>query len=180
MPKSSVIRRIESIILSIRGQRVILDADLATVYSVSTKRFNEQVRRNRNRFPDDFCFRLTKKEWDSVKGLRSHFATIEKHRGKHRKYLPYVFTEHGAIMAANVLRSRKAIQMSVFVVRAFVKMRGMLTNNKELAQSLEQLETKLRNRLDLHETAIVDVLRRIMDLIDPPPGPEPEKKRIGY
>ncbi|MEX1139686.1 MAG: hypothetical protein WEF53_10130 [Bacteroidota bacterium] len=101
-------------------------------------------------------------------------------RGGNFKYRPYAFTEHGTIMAANVLRSDRAIELSVFVVRAFVRMRGILMKNDALAVRLAHLERQLKKRLDLHETAIVDILHRIMDLIDPPPGPEPEKKRVGF
>ena len=137
----------------IRGQRVILDTDLAQIYGVSVKRLNEQVKRNRQRFPNDFCFQLTLGEAET---LRSQIATSK--RGG-RRYLPYAFTEHGAIMAANILNSSRAIQMSVFVVRAFVKMRALLSNDKGLAEELKKLESKLTGRLDAHEIAIVDVLR---------------------
>jgi len=181
MSKSRVpIRSIERTIIVCRGHRVILDADLAAIYGVSTKRLNEQVRRNHDRFPADFCFQLTIREWKSVQGIRSQTATLEKGRGRHRKYRPFVFTEHGAIMAANVLNSMRAVHTSVFVVRAFIKMRRMLTDNKELARRLTQLENELKKRLDVHETAIVGILQRIMDLIDPPPGPEPTRKQIGF
>jgi hypothetical protein len=109
--------RIGLMIRTIRGQRVILDADLARIYDVPTKRLNEQVKRNAVRFPPDFLFQLTAGEADS---LRSQFATLKSGRGQHRKFLPYAFTENGAIMAANVLNSPEAVRMSVFVVRAFV------------------------------------------------------------
>ncbi len=173
-------RNIESSILTLRGERVILDADLAAIYRVPVKRINEQVKRNRDRFPSDFCFRLTAKEWEAVRSLRSQDATIDRGRGRHRKYLPYVFTEHGAIMAANVLNSKRAVQMSVFVVRAFVRMRGMLADNKRLARGLAALEGELKKRLDVHETAIVGILQRIMDIVDPQTQSEPRKRRIGF
>lgn len=115
-------------------------------------------------------FQLTKKEFDRLL-LRN--ATSKKGRGGRRK-LPVVFTEHGSIMAANVLRTKRAVQMSVFVVRAFIRMRSMLTVNKELARKLTELETELKKRLDTHERAIVGILQRIMQLIDPPPEPEPD------
>jgi len=108
--------RLGQLIYEIRGQRVMLDSDLAKIYGVSTKRLLEQVRRNLSRFPRDFAFQLTWKEQDF---LRSQIATLKAGRGQHRKYRPYVLTEHGAIMAANVLNSKRAVQMSVFVVRAF-------------------------------------------------------------
>lgn len=149
---------IESFIRTIRGRKVLLDTDLARIYGVPTKRLNEQVRRNLDRFPDDFMFQLTPEEIDS---LRSQIATLKLGRGEHRKYLPYAFTEHGAIMAANVLNSPQAVRMSVFVVRAFVKMRGLLGGTKELARQLRELEAKLTARLDGHEAAIVDFLLRL-------------------
>jgi ORF6N domain len=115
------IEHITRTILVFRGQRVLLDAELAALYGVTTKRFNEQVRRNRERFPEDFMFQLTPEESAS---LRSQFATLEGGRGQHRKYLPYAFTEHGAIMAATILNSPQAVEMSVYVVRAFVQLRA--------------------------------------------------------
>ncbi len=160
-------KRIESLITSVRGHRVILDTDLARVYGVSTGRLNEQVKRNLERFPDDFMFRLTEKEYAN---LISQIAISSLQHGGRRK-MPFVFTEHGAIMAANVLNSPLAVQMSVFVVRAFVKMRAVLSNQRELAQKLVELEKKLTDRLDVHEAAIVKVLKRIMELIDPPSEP---------
>jgi len=171
---------IESAILTVRGEKVLLDSDLARIYSVPTFRFNEAVKRNADRFPDDFRFQLTKDEWRAVQGLRSQIAILKTGRGQHRKFLPYAFTEQGAIMAANVLNSPRAVQMSVFVVRAFLKMRELLGGTKELARQLRALEAKLTARLDGHETAIVDVLQRIMRLLDPPPAPEPPRRQIGF
>jgi phage regulator Rha-like protein len=165
------------LIRTIRGQKVILDSDLARIYGVPTKRLNEQVRRNIKRFPSDFMFQLTVKEADS---LRSQIATLKTGRGQHRKFLPYAFTENGAIMAANVLNSPEAVRMSVFVVRAFVKMRELLGGTKELARQLAELEKKLTARLDGHDVAIVEVLRRVMDILDPPPLPEPPQREIGF
>ena len=130
-------------ILVLRGQRVLLDTDLATLYGVTTKRFNEQVRRNRERFPKDFMFQLTAEERAT---LRSQIATLKGGRGQHSKYLPYAFTEHGAIMAATILNSPRAVEMSVYVVRAFVQLREMLTSNRELARRFAQLETRLDKR----------------------------------
>ena len=173
-------RNIESSILTVRGERVILDTDLAAIYRVPVKRINEQVKRNRDRFPFDFCFRLAAKEWKAVRSLRSQDATIDEGRWWHRKYLPHVITEHGAIMAANVLNSKRAVQMSVFVVRAFVRMHGMLADNKRLVRGLAALEGELKKRLDVHETAIVGILQRIMDIVDPQAQPEPKKRRIGF
>jgi len=164
------------LILTIRGQKVILDSDLARIYGVPTKRLNEQVRRNAKRFPPDFLFQLTSAEADN---LKSQFATSSLHGG--RRKLPYAFTENCAIMAANVLNSPEAVRMSVFVVRAFVQMRDLLGGTKELARQLADLEKKLTARLDVHESVIVDVLRRVMEILNPPPlPPEPPKRRIGF
>ena len=178
---------IEHMIMTIRGQKVILDADLARIYGVPTKRLNEQVRRNTDRFPPDFAFPLTDQEVTNLKSQfatssfdlnRSQFATGSTHGG--RRKLPMVFTEHGAIMAANVLRSKQAIQMSVFVVRAFVRMRQILIAQKDLARKLAELEKELTARLDVHETAINEMFRQIKRLLSPPSEPEPPKKRIGF
>jgi len=167
---------LESSIVTIRGLKVILDADLAKIYGVTTKRLNEQTKRNSARFPEEFMFQLTN---DEMNNLRSHFATSSLHGG--RRYLPYAFTEHGAIMAANVLNSPKAIEMSVFVVRAFIKMRETLANNKALALKLVELEKKLTERLNVHERAIVHVLGEIRKLMaSTEPSPEPSKRKIGF
>jgi hypothetical protein len=175
---SSGVDDIGSVIRTIRGQKVILDSDLARIFGVPTFRFNEAVKRNRERFPDDFLFQLTAEEFES---LTSQIAILKKGRGQHRKFLPYAFTENGAIMAANVLNSPEAVRMSVFVVRAFVKMRDLLGGTKELARQLADLEKKLTARLDVHESVIVDVLRRVMEILDPPPlPPEPPKRQIGF
>ena len=177
---SNQIATITSVIRTIRGQKVILDSDLARIYGVPTKALNQAVKRNAKRFPPDFLFQLTGTEADS---LRSQIVTLKSGRGQHRKFLPYAFTENGAVMAANVLNSPAAVRMSVFVVRAFVKMRELLGGTKELAKQLADLEKKLTARLDVHESVIVDVLRRVMDILDPPPPPpEPEqpKRRIGF
>jgi len=126
-------------ILLLRGQRVLLDADLASMYGVSTKRFNEQVRRNRDRFPQDFCFVLEDQDFAN---LRSQFATSSSDASGHggRRHLPRVFTEHGAIMAAMVLNSPRAIQMSVYVVRAFVKLRAAFASDAATTRRLDALE----------------------------------------
>jgi phage regulator Rha-like protein len=162
---------IDSLIATVRGQKVILDADLAGIYQVPTKALNQAVKRNREKFPKDFLFELTRDEAKQIRRLRSQLVTLKGGRGQHRKFLPYAFTEHGAIMAANVLHSPRAVQMSVFVVRAFVKMRAALSNTRELAQELALLEQELKIRLNVHEAAIVDVLQRVMKILDPPPPP---------
>jgi hypothetical protein len=177
---SNQIAVITPAIRTIRGQKVILDSDLARIYGVTTKALNQAVKRNLKRFPDDFLFRLTAKE---IAGLnRSQIVTgSQKHRDP--RLLPQAFTENGAVMAANVLNSPEAVRMSVFVVRAFVKMRELLGGTKELAKQLADLEKKLTARLDGHESAIVEVLQRLMSILDPPPPPpEPErpKGRLGF
>ena len=173
------IGRIAQRILFLRGQKVILDSDLASVYGVPTKRLNEQVKRNARRFPADFLFPLTAEEAEGCRRSRSQIATLK--RGLNIKYLPYAFTEHGAIMAANVLNSPRAVDLSVFVVRAVVKMRSAFGDSRELAQKLALLEQELKIRLNIHEAAIVDVLQRIMKILDPPPPPpEPPPPEMGF
>jgi phage regulator Rha-like protein len=180
MPKSSnklTTDQLGRLIYEIRGERVMLDSDLASIYGVETKALNRAIKRNRDRFPKDFVFQLTQ---DESELLRYQIGALKTGRGRHRKYLPWVFTEHGAIMAANVLNSRRAVQMSVFVVRAFLKMRVLLGDKRELAQKLASLESELKKRLDVHEAVIVTILQRVMDIIDPPALPQPPKPRIGF
>jgi hypothetical protein len=167
---------ITALILVIRGKRVILDRDLAALYGVPTFRFNEAVKRNRNRFPEDFMFQLTR---DEAGSLTSQFAMSKSGRGG-RRTLPYAFTEHGTVMAANILRSPKAIQMSVFVVRAFIRMRQMLIEQRGLARKLAELEEELTARLDVHETAINEILGQIKRLLSSPSEPQQPKRRIGF
>ncbi len=174
---------IETRIHYVRGQKVILDADLANIYGVTTKRLNEQVKRNLGRFPSDFMFCMTMSEYNNLKlqkeSSRSQFATLK--RGQNIKYLPHVFTENGAIMAANVLNSASAVRMSVFVVRAFMSMRAVFAGSKDLAKELVRLEKKLTGRLDVHEMAIVDILKRMMELLEPPlEVPVTPKHPIGF
>ena len=170
------VENLDRLIYEIRGQKVMLDQDLATVYGATTKALNQAVKRNANRFPADFAFQLTHQE---VASLRSQSVTSKGRGG--RRYLPYAFTEHGAIMAANVLNSPRATQMSVFVVRAFVKMRAVLSDSRELARKLAALEKELKDRLGVHEAAIVTILQRVMNIIDPSALPEPPpKKGIGF
>jgi ORF6N domain len=158
----------QSIVL-VRGQRVLLDAELAALYGVTTKHFNQQVKRNLARFPADFTFQLTQ---DEVESLRSQVATLKRGgRGRHRKYRPYTFTEHGAIMAAMILNSPRAVEMSVYVVRAFVQLRGMATSNAELARKF----TKLERGHETHESAIVGMMKAIHELKNPP-----QTRAIGF
>jgi hypothetical protein len=152
-----------SLIITIRNQKVIVDRDLAEIYGVETRRLNEQVKRNPDRFPEDFMFQLTKEEAIFRARSRSQVAILK--RGKNIKYLPYAFTEHGAIMAANVLNSPLAVRMSVFVVRAFVKLREMLSTHKELAHKLAGLERKLQNH-DESIRSLVVAIRQVYPVRD--------------
>lgn len=156
--------------MSLRGQRVLLDRELAALYGVTTKRFNEQVKRNLTRFPADFMFRLNTQE---ASVLRSQIATLKPGRGQHRKHLPYAFTEHGAIMAATILNSARAAEMSVYVVRAFVQLRGVLASNRQLAEKFAELE----RRVSSHDQAIVGIMKTIRELMRPP---LPPKRPIGF
>lgn len=154
----------------IRGQKVLLDADLAALYGVETKRFNEQVKRNQQRFPDDFMFQLTEEEFAA---LRSQNATSNSGRGG-RRYVPYVFTEHGAIMAATILNSPWATEVSVYVVRAFVKLRELLASQHALIQRLDALEATLTE----HDQAIAEIVKALRQLMLPPDPPK--KRQIGF
>jgi ORF6N domain len=171
--------KIGSLIRTIRGEKIILDDDLAGLYGVEIRVLNQAVKRNVIRFPGDFMFQLTAAESEAL--LRSRSQSVILKRGMNIKYRPHAFTENGAIMAANILNSPEAVRMSVFVVRAFVKMRELLGGTKELAKQLAEPEKKLTARLDGHEVAIVDVLRRIMEILDPPPPPpEPPRRQISF
>jgi len=160
------VERIESKILLIRGKKVIMDIDLAEVYGVSAKRLREQVRRNRGRFPDDFMFQLTKEEQMEVAANCGNLAPL-----KFSPFLAYAFTEHGAIMSASVLRSEIAVRASVQVVRAFVRLREILSTHKDLARKLEDLEKKYDSRFRV----VFDAIRKLM--APSPPGP---RRKIGF
>ena len=165
-----VLEEIEQRILFIRGQKVMIDADLARLYGVTTKRLNEQVKRNLERFPSDFAFRLNHQEKEEVVANCDHLAKL-----KFSKTLPYAFTEHGAIMAASVLNSFRAEEVSIFVVRAFIMIREYLASHKELAQQLYQLERKVGS----HDEAIRSLVKAIQQLMQPPEEPK-KKGRIGF
>jgi hypothetical protein len=180
--RTLILEQIEPIILTIRGQRVMLDADLAKLYGVSTKRLNEQVRRNRQRFPADFLFQLSAEESvalrsqnatlaDGEADMRSQTATASK---RNVRYLPFAFTEHGAIMAASVLNTPRAVDMSVYVVRVFVKLRGVLLDQRELALKLAELEQKVEG----HDDTIRTLVAALRELMAPPP--EPKRGRLGF
>jgi len=183
MSENVALQKIAPLIHEIRGERVILDSDLAAIYGVSVKALNQAIKRNAQRFPEDFVFRLTRSEFeDSLRSqfvtsysrsqiatlkspadskLRSQSATSRSRGG--RRYPPYAFTEHGAIMAANVLNSKQAVQMSVFVVRAFVKLREVLATHKQLADKLTELECKVGT----HDKTIVSIIAAIRGLTEP-------------
>jgi len=171
-PKIELITQaaIETRIFEIRGQKVILDSDLSKIYKIPTFRLNEAVKRNQDRFPKDFMFQLTRKE---VTNLTSQIAMSRSGHGG-RRTLPYAFTEHGALMAAAILKSPSAIEMSVFIVRAFVKMREQLLATATLAKRLAEVEKLLL----VHDSALGDLYQKIQPLLMPPE--EPEKKRIGF
>lgn len=161
-------------ILVLRGTRVILDRDLAAIYGVTTGRLNEAVKRNAQRFPEDFMFRLTQEE---AQLTRSQFAILNSGRGSNIKYLPHAFTEYGAIQAANVLNSPRAVEMGVYVVRAFVKLRELLASNKEFARRLDELEARIEKKLTTHDQAIAAILSAIRQLMN---QPTPKCRPIGF
>ena len=163
------IEQIEKAIYLIRGEKVMLDSDLAALYGVATARLNQQVNRNIERFPEDFMFQLTNEEF---KALMLQIATSKKGRGGRQK-LPLVFTEHGVIMAANMLNSKRAVRMSVFVVRAFVKLREIALDYKELAAKITELERKVGT----HDQAIASTIAVIRQLMS---SPARERKQIGF
>ncbi len=159
--------QVERLIFEIRGQKVILDTDLAALYEVKTYRLNEQVKRNKDRFPEDFMFQLTRQE---LTNLISQFA-ISRWGG--RRTLPYVFTEHGAIMAASVLNTPKAVEMSVFIVRAFINLRTYVMQFKEIAKKVTELEAKVGK----HDEAIINIVQALHQLMQPTKQP---RKEIGF
>lgn len=170
MKYSSIIpiEKIEKNILLIRGRKVMIDADLAELYGVETKRLNEQVKRNKERFPKDFMFRLNRREKNEVVAKCDHLSQL-----KFSVSLPYVFTEHGAVMLASVLNSHKAIEASIIVVKAFVRLREVLSSHRVIAYKLKDLELKIES----HDEQIVAIFEAINQLISPPEKP---KRRIGF
>ena len=168
------VEHITQSILVLRGQRIILDRELAAIYGVSTGRLNEAIKRNAARFPEDFMFQLTREEAELS---RSQIAILNSGRGGNIKYLPYAFTEHGAIQAANVLNSPRAVEMGVYVVRAFVKLRELLASNKELARRFDELEARLEKKLAPHDEAIATILSSIRQLMNPQ---TPKRRGIGF
>jgi hypothetical protein len=161
------VEKIEKAILLIRGQKVMLDADLAALYGVETRVLVQAVKRNIERFPDDFMLRLNREEVDS---LRSQIVTLKKGRGQHSKYLPYAFTEQGVAMLSSVLRSRRAIQVNIEIMRAFIRLRQMLASHVELARKLNALE----KRYDAQFKQVFEAIRQLMI------PPEPKRRPIGF
>jgi hypothetical protein len=174
---------IDSLIKTVRGKKVILDSDLASLYGVATKRLNEQYRRNLARFPEDFAFHLSEPEWMALRSqvatlkteanLKSQFATSSFSHGGRRK-LPIAFSEHGDLMAANILNSPQAITMSVYVIRAFVKMREDLAADAAILKRLAEIDRTLL----VHDVALREILEKLRPLLAPPP--KPPKPEIGF
>ena len=174
--------------MTVRDHKVVLDIDLATIYGVTTKRLNEQFRRNRKRFPEDFAFQRTALEFRALRSQiatlnegpaagtaqRSRSATLKPGRGQHRKYLPWAFTEHGALQVANILRSERAIAMSVYVIRAFIELREKVAANAAILKRLAEIDKTLLQ----HDTALRDIYRKLLPLLSPPP--EPRRRQIGF
>ncbi|MGD0092654.1 MAG: ORF6N domain-containing protein [Planctomycetota bacterium] len=162
------VERIERAILLIRGHKVMLDSDLADLYAVPVRRLNEQVRRNISRFPEDFMFQLTKEE---SQVLRSQSATLKAGRGRHRKYLPYVFTEQGVAMLSSALNSERAVQVNIEIMRSFVRLRRLLASHEFLLRKIEDIEKKY----DIQFRSVFDAIRQLMA-----PPAEPNKGRVGF
>ncbi len=162
-------KRVENLIVLLRGKKVIIDSDLAELYGVTTKRLNEQVKRNKKRFPSDFMFQLTKKEKEEVVANCDHLDKL-----KFSPNIPYAFTEHGAVMAASVLNSERAVAVSIYVVRAFTKLREMLAPYKDFAKKLKQFEKKLQTH-DKHIVGLAEIIQTLM----PSPDTDP-KEPFGF
>ena len=189
MAKTTQSQPVLPTILTIRGNKVVLDSELATLYGVPTFRFNEAVKRNTARFPADFRFQVTPEEAarlvsqmvkpsvGEAENLRSQSAILKSDaRGKHRKYLPWVFTEHGALMAANVLRSERAVEMSLYLIRAFVEMREALLTNATILKHLAEID----RRLIQHDSVLREVIEHLQPLLAPPETDESTRPKIGF
>lgn len=167
VPLEDILRRIHLV----RGQRVVLDSDLASLYGVATRVLNQAVKRNSLRFPADFLFRLSRKEAGAIRRLRSQSVILK--RGEHLKYEPLAFTEHGAVMAATVLNSPRAVQMSIFVVRAFLRLRQWVAGQAQMAARLADLE----RRVGAHDHELKAIIQTIRSMLEPP---SPPRKQIGF
>ena len=172
MPQSTPVPDVQNLVLTLRGKRVLLDSDLAHLYGVPTKRLNEQVRRNADKFPADFAFQLNVAETVEVMRSRSQNAALK--RGQNSKYRPYVFTDYGAIQAANVLNGPAATAMSIYVVRSFAQMRETLLNSTAILKRLAEIDRTLIE----HDSALRAIWDQLQPLLQPPP--EPPKRRIGF
>lgn len=186
---------IQNKIFDVRGQRVMLDYDLAELYEVETKRINEQVRRNKDRFPEDFMFRITVKEWQIIRsqiataseneGMRSQNVTASQNK-RNTNVTPYAFTEHGVTMLASVLKSKRAVDMNIAIVRAFIAIRHIVNKHKDLAEQIHELRTELQNRIGEHDVQLASIYDALENLLDKK-GDENEKaqqwkerQRIGF
>ncbi len=172
MPNLQPVELIAFKIMVIRGQKVMIDADLAELYGVSTKALNQAVKRNSLRFPEDFMFQLSSDEKQEVVTNCDYLNKL-----KFSKALPFAFTEHGAIQAANVLSSSLAVEMGVYVVRAFVRLRKLLASNKELEQRLSELENRIERKLETHDQAIFRLINTLRQMMTPD---KPKKRPIGF
>ena len=166
----NIVNQVNKKIYFIRGHRVMLDSDLAELYEVTSKRLNEYVKRNLNRFPDDFMFQLTEEEYEI---LRSQFAMLRLKHGKHRKFLPHVFTEQGIAMLSSVLRSDRAVEVNIRIMRAFVLIRELRASNKEIEKRLTELEKKYTTH-DKNFTDIFEAIWKIMNVREPSP------RKVGF
>jgi hypothetical protein len=173
----AVPRPVESLIRVIRGQKVMLDSDLATLYEVPTKRLNEAVRRNLRRFPQTFMFRLSRGE---SAALRSQIATLEAGRGRYSKYPPLAFTEHGVVMLSSLLNSERAIEMSILVVNAFVRMRELVLHHKDIAARVEKLERGHGHTASVIEILVEDIERLAHEVKDMKALPPVTKRKTGF
>jgi len=170
MDTSLPVESIQDKILLLRGQKVMLDEDLAGLYGVQTKVLNQAVKRHIKRFPPDFMFQLYEEEYTEAVALRSQFVTLKKGRGQHRKYLPFAFTEQGIAMLSSVLNSDRAIEMNILIMRAFVNLRDIICSHKDLVRKLDELETKY----DAQFALVFDAMRQLITPI------ESKKRKIGY
>ena len=183
MPKAKQVKGVmmtdpvETLIRVIRRQKVILDADLAALYQVKTKILNQAVRRNLERFPEDFMFQLTP---DEAESLRSQIVTLELGRGRYSKFAPYAFTEQGVAMLSSVLRSPRAVQMNILIVRAFVRLRELIAANKGLAARIEKLERGHSRVASVIEMLVEDIDRLAGEVTRMKALPEPRKRRVGF
>jgi|SRR5436190_24260211 len=188
MNKMKIIKSIQNRIYEIRGERVMLDRDLATLYEIETKRLTEAVKRNIKRFPSDFMFQLTVEEWESLRSqietlentnsLRPQIATLKKGRGRHPKYLPYAFTEQGVAMLSGILNSDKAIAMNIAIMRAFVEIRKILIQENDLRIQLKEI----KERIGDHDAQLNQIYDAMENLLDEKAAPRKweERKRIGF